>query len=56
MTAALACLYFDRVGCLVEEDMGGRGKSYIWKQLERLGPGSQSLTGRLATELEVVPS
>lgn len=23
MTAALACLYFDRVGCLVEEDMGG---------------------------------
>lgn len=32
MTAALACVYFDHVGCLVEEDMGGG--SYIWEQLE----------------------
>lgn len=54
VTAALACLYFDHVGCLVEEDMGAG--SYIWEQLERFRPGSQSHPGSLASELGVVPS
>lgn len=54
VTAALACVHFDHVGCLVEEDMGGG--SYIWEELERLRPGSQPYPGGLATELGVVPS